>query len=180
MSLRNITLKALNPSDDIVRSNYRSFADDNTDENGTQVNHMTRKKGRTWGPSSVHQKDKSKTTKPKSPKMNQQHRSTSAPNLDSNMSAGMAAWASTGNLGELRRVLHCAIFRATCLAILLRHKLHEKLHGVTYPAIIKPRKVAQCKALIKRERKSSQVFRKLACDDLRCHLSNVGTSRRKF
>ena len=36
------------------------------------------------------------------------------------------------------------------------------------------------KALMKLERKSSQVFCKLACDDLRCHLSNVGTSRRKF
>ena len=36
------------------------------------------------------------------------------------------------------------------------------------------------KALIKRECKSSQVFRKWACDDLRCHRSNVGTSRRKF
>ena len=30
-------------------------------------------------------------------------------------------------------MLHYAIFRATCPAILLRHKLHEKLHGVTYP-----------------------------------------------
>ena len=36
------------------------------------------------------------------------------------------------------------------------------------------------RGLIKRERKSSQVFRKLACDDLRCHRSNVGTSPRKF
>ena len=36
------------------------------------------------------------------------------------------------------------------------------------------------KALIKRERKSSQVFRKLACDYLRCHQSNVGTSRRNL
>ena len=36
------------------------------------------------------------------------------------------------------------------------------------------------KALIKRERKTSQVFRTWACDDLRCHRSNVGTSRRKF
>ena len=32
----------------------------------------------------------------------------------------------------LRRCYNYAIFRATCLAILLRHKLHEKLHGVTY------------------------------------------------
>ena len=42
------------------------------------------------------------------------------------------------------------------------------------------RKDIHYKALIKRERKSSQVFRKLACDDLRCHRSNVGTSRHKF
>ena len=38
----------------------------------------------------------------------------------------------------LKAVLHYAIFRATCLTILLRCKLHEKLHGVTYPAMIKP------------------------------------------
>ena len=36
-----------------------------------------------------------------------------------------------------RAVLHCASFRATCLAILLRCKLHDKLHDVTYLAIIK-------------------------------------------
>ena len=45
------------------------------------------------------------------------------------------------NLQRLKAVLHCTIFRATCLAILLRHKLHEKLHGVTYPAIIKSRNI---------------------------------------
>ena len=38
-------------------------------------------------------------------------------------------------------MLHYAIYRATCLAILLRHKLHEKLHGVTYHAIIKSRNI---------------------------------------
>ena len=34
--------------------------------------------------------------------------------------------------------------------------------------------------MMKQERKSSQVFLKLACDYLRCHRPNVGTSRRKF
>ena len=38
---------------------------------------------------------------------------------------------------SLRRLLHCA----TCRAILLRHKLHEKLHCVTYPEIIKSRNI---------------------------------------
>ena len=38
-------------------------------------------------------------------------------------------------------VIHYAIFCATCLAILLRHKLHEKLHSVTYPTIIKSRNI---------------------------------------
>ena len=42
---------------------------------------------------------------------------------------------------NLKAVLHCATFRATCLAILLRHKLHEKLHCVTYLAIIKSRNI---------------------------------------
>ena len=85
-----------------VKFKFNTFSDDRTEDPACpQVNHMPKKKGRTWGPSTVTQKDKSKTTpKSKSPKMNHQHRSTSAPNLDSNSSNGMSAWASTGNLGE--------------------------------------------------------------------------------
>ena len=33
----------------------------------------------------------------------------------------------------LKALPHKAIFLANCLAILLRHKLHESLPGVTYP-----------------------------------------------
>ena len=35
---------------------------------------------------------------------------------------------------SLKALLHLAISLATCLAILLRHKLHEILPSVTYPA----------------------------------------------
>ena len=49
----------------------------------------------------------------------------------------------------LKVVLHYAIFRATCLVILLWHKLHayEKLHGVTHPAITKSRNILLQQAL---------------------------------
>ena len=41
----------------------------------------------------------------------------------------------TANLtASLKALLHSAISLATCLAILLRHKLHEILPSVTYPA----------------------------------------------
>ena len=42
----------------------------------------------------------------------------------------MASWSPA--CIRIKAVLHYAIFCATCLAILLQHKLHEKLHGVTY------------------------------------------------
>lgn len=88
---------------------YQSLSLDNTIEDPScpQVNHIPKKKGLTWGPSTAAQKDKSKTASPnqtqnksKSPKINHHHRSTSAPNLDSNSSNGMSAWESTESLGE--------------------------------------------------------------------------------
>ena len=37
----------------------------------------------------------------------------------------------------LKALLHCAIFRATCLATPLRNKLHQSLLNVTYLATVK-------------------------------------------
>ena len=55
-------------------------------------------------------------------------------NLDEFKATYVNRCPNTTHSGKLKAVSHKTTFRLTCLEIFLRHKLHEKLPSVTYPA----------------------------------------------